>query len=572
MDPVGHSYASTSLIAVVTAFLLFGCTFTTAEPAPQDQTSKAQELAAAQRWQELLQLTNTNSEISADLEYYRGLALARLERWAEARKALLNGRRRWPSDKRFPTELAGIAFKQKKYPLAAAWLRQALRIGAKDSYANDFLATVYFLQGNLEAALQYWNRIEKPRIEEVRTPPTLRVNPVLLDHAFAFSPAGVLQRDDLLASEARLQALEIFPSYRLDLAPRADGNFDLQFQAQENNGFGNTKLQALLGILRGLPYQEVNPEYFNIEGSATNWISLLRWDAQKRRALISLSGPFLGSPKWRYRLGAGLREENWEIRSSFTGTAPALGGLNLQREGLSAELKRLIGSRWSWSTGVEFSHRDLRNIFAGPALTPELLERGNELTETASLGYELLRIPEHRLTVSSALSSQVGRLWSHPAESFAKIQAALDSKWLPQSQGDDYETRLRIRAGDTVGQIPFDELFMLGMERDNDLWLRAHIGTRDGRKGSAPLGTRYALTNWETDKNIYRNGLITLKLGPFLDSGRISGAASALSSRQWLWDAGIQAKISVLGVGVSLIYGRDLRSGNNAFYTTIGSK
>lgn len=571
MDPVGHSCARTSLMVAAVAFLLFSCSiFAVAEPVTQDQTTQAQELASAQRWQELVQLTNANSEISPDLEYYRGLALAHLERWGEARKVLLDGRRRWSADKRFPTELAGIAFKQKKYALAAAWLRQALRIDAKDSYANDFLATVYFLQGNLEAALKYWNRIEKPRIEEVRTASTLHVNPALLDHAFAFSPASSLQRDDLLTSQARLQALEIFPSYRLDLVARSDKDFDLEFQAQENNGFGNTKLQALLGTLRGLPYQEVNPEYFNIGGSATNWSSLLRWDAQKRRALTSLSGPFLDNPKWRYRVGVDLREENWAIRGSFTGTAPVLGGLNLQREELNAELKRLIGSRWNWSTGVTFSHRDFRDIFAGPAFTPKLLARGNELTETATLGYELLHVPEHRLIIGSTLSSQVGRLWSSPAESFAKIQAALDSKWLPESQGDDYETRFQVRAGDTVGQIPFDELFMLGMERDNDLWLRAHIGTRDGRKGSAPLGTRYALTNWETDKNVYRNGLITLKLGPFLDSGRISGASSAFNSKQWLWDAGIQAKISVLGVGVSLIYGRDLRTGNNAFYTAVG--
>ena len=39
-----------------------------------------------------------------------------------------------------------------------------------------------------------------------------------------------------------------------------------------------------------------------------------------------------------------------------------------------------------------------------------------------------------------------------------------------------------------LGKFPFDELFMLGLERDNDLEMRGHIGTRDGRKGSAPLG------------------------------------------------------------------------------------
>lgn len=515
-------------------------------------------------------MVEENPEPSNELQYYRGLALGHLQRWDEARTVLLVGYQQNPRDKRFLIELAGVAFKQKKLPAAVLWLRRALRLDPKDSYTNDFLATVYFLQGNLEAALKYWNRIGKPIIQDVRSEPRLHVNPVVLDHAFAFSPANVLQRDDLVASEVRLSGLEIFPSYRLDLVARPEENFDLQFQAQEHNGLGNTKLQAFLGVFRGLPYQEVNPEYFNIGGTATNWISLLRWDAQKRRALTSLTGPFLRNPKWRYRLGADLRNENWEIRQSFTGTAPVLAGLNMRREALYAEIKRLIGSRLNWSADAEFSHRDYRNVFSGTALTPKLLAQGYELKESASIGYELLRVPEKRLSIGSTMTTQAGRIWSSPGESFSRVQASLNSKWLPRPQGDDYDTRLDMRAGNTLGQIPFDELFMLGMERDNDLWLRGHIGTRDGQKGSAPLGSRYLLANWETDKNIYRNGIITLKLGPFVDSGKINGESSALSSSKWLCDVGVEGKILVLGVGVSVIYGKDLRSGNNAFYTDVG--
>ena len=89
-----------------------------------------------------------------------------------------------PRDKRFPVELAGVEFKQKKYAAAKHDLRRALQLDAKDEYANEFLATIYFLEGNLEAALKYWNRIGKPQIEEVRSEPALRVRPALLDHAF----------------------------------------------------------------------------------------------------------------------------------------------------------------------------------------------------------------------------------------------------------------------------------------------------------------------------------------------------------------------------------------------------
>ena len=47
------------------------------------------------------------------------------------------------------------------------------------------------------------------------------------------------------------------------------------------------------------------------------------------------------------------------------------------------------------------------------------------------------------------------------------------------------------------------------------------------------------------------------------------GVALAQLGR-WLCDAGVQAKLRVLGVGFVVVYGKDLRSGNNAFYLMSG--
>ena len=203
-------------------------------------------------------------------------------------------------------------------------------------------------------------------------------------------------------------------------------------------------------------------------------------------------------------------------------------------------------------------------------LTPVLLLEGAQLKQIIQVHYTPLLVPEHRFSVNTAVSSQVARIWSEPAHAFAKLEGALQFQWFPQPQADDYLLESRIRAGGAAGQPPFDELYMLGMERDNDLWMRAHIGTRDGRKGSAPLGRRYFLANSEIDKNLYSNGLFTVKLSPFLDSGKITDPSGDLGSPKWLWDTGLQAKLRVLGVGVTFIYGKDLRTGNNAYYFTAG--
>jgi hypothetical protein len=182
----------------------------------------------------------------------------------------------------------------------------------------------------------------------------------------------------------------------------------------------------------------------------------------------------------------------------------------------------------------------------------------------------LLRVPEHRFTVDSTAEGRIGRTFAGNLGAFGTVRGGLGAHWLPRASGDDFEMRMRIRAGATTGVVPFDELFQLGVERDNDLWLRGHAGTSGGRKGAAPLGRRYFLTNWETDKNVYSNGLFTVKLGPFLDTGSIADSSGLFGSRGWLWDTGAQCKVRVLGsVTVVLIYGRDLRGGRNIFYGTL---
>lgn len=551
------------------AALLLIAIFSSLLSAQTDPTSAAKQLFEQERWPDLVQLLQQGPRNSADLNYYYGVALAHLERWEEAGKALSLGQRLAPNDKRFPVELAGVAFKQKKYEEARRDLHRALRFDPKDAYANEFLATVYFLEGNLEAALKYWNRTGKPEIVEVLEVPALQVRPALLDHAFAFAPASTLTLEELLTSYARLRGLEIFPTFKINVEARPDGKFDAIFRAQELNGFGNSKLQALVRTFSGILFEEITPEYYNVRGSATNIISLLRFDTDKRRALVNVSGPLGGNPQWRYRVGADLRNENWTVQTSFTGPSTVLGELNLRRESVSAEISNFIGARWSWTTGLEISHRDFRNVIAGTALTPDLLAHGYQVKQKAQFTYELWRSPEKRLTISSGAISQAGRVWSQPGQSFEKLQGTLGMHWFPRDRGDDYETQWHIRAGKTFGEIPFDELFMLGVERDNDLPLRAHVGTRHDQKGSAPLGHDYFLSNWESDKHVYANGILTMKLGPFLDTGKILDSSSTLGPHKWLFDTGPQAKLNVLGVGVVLLYGKDLRTGNNAFYANV---
>jgi Tetratricopeptide repeat len=536
------------------------------------QAPDLRKLYQEERWNDILQATKGCSAGSAEFFYYRGMTLARLQRWDEAKAALTSAEEKYPHDKRFPVELAGIAFKQKRFQEAERYLHRALRLDPHDRYAVNFLATLYFFQGNQEAALKYWNLIGKPRINEIKTDPKLRIDPALLDRAFTCSPASVLTLEQYRTTLQRLTQLGIFPAYRLDLVPLAGKGpetFNLTLSAVERDRWGPNKAGALISLLRGLPYETVYPEAYNLRHSAINVNTLFRWDDQKRRVFGSVSGPLARNPQYRYRLYADARNENWNISQTFHSSGSAIQAFNLEKLELGGGVKSIVNGHWNWTAGLSVSDRRFRNLPGGIATADPVFTKGVAVEVHAGSHYALLRMPQRRLTLNSSVEGTLGNFYAPGFNHFGMVQGSLGAHWLPQAQGDDYELTEQLHAGKTLGQVPFDDFFILGLERDNDLPLRAHIGTHDGQKGSAPLGRDYLLSNWEIDKNIYANGWFKLRMAPFLDTGRIYDGSGGFGSREWLWDTGASLKLRILG-GVALVftYGKDLRTGKNTFYFT----
>ena len=568
LDTARSSPKLRTLISIASLLLLSSILASQSNPnSQQSLPARLEQLSKQQRWAEIVGLTETAPTSSADIEFYRGLALAQLGSVARAEQAFAKGIRLYPSDKRFPIELAGIEFKQKNYSRATFWLRRALRIDGADAYGNEFLATTYFLEGNLDAAIKYWNRVQKPQIENVRSNPQPQVDPILFDHALAFSSASTLWLTDLWTTDARIQQLGIFPAYKFELTPTQDGKFDVSFNSLEQNGWGNNKWQAMLSFFRGAFQQTVHPEYFNINNSATNFVSLVRFDAQRRRAFASLSGPVRRDPKWRYNVDLDLRNENWIIRSSPASTSIS-SEFNLHKEAVSASVSSVPAWRWRWQSGFEIAHRSLRNVQSVAASATALVPDASELKLFAETEYQVARISEHRFLITADVRSETGRLWSSSQDLFTKLESRTRLHWLPQQHGSDYEITVQGTYAKDFGNLPIDEQFILGLDPDSDLPLRGHIATADGRKGNSPVARSFFLTNAAADKIVYSNGLITLKVAPFLDTAKVIDSDFVYQQQKWLFDVGVVAKVTVLGVGFAVSYGKDLRSGTNAFYAT----
>jgi tetratricopeptide (TPR) repeat protein len=531
-------------------------------------TVRAQQLYALGQWAATVEVWRSLPEPPPAIDYYAGMALARLGRLDEARTAFEEGRQKAPSDKRFLIELAGLAYKRQDFAAAIRDLHRALRLDPSDSYANDFLGTLYFLRQNLEAALRYWNRIDKPHIDRVLVEPEPRIRPALLDRALAFAPASVLERRQLWATQTSLDQLGIFSRRQFSLAPRdRQEDSDLIVRLQERNGWGDTKWLGLISTLRGAPYATLFPAWYNLRRSATNLTALVRFDPDKLRLLAEFEHPAGGNPNLRWRYLVDGRKENWNLTRSFHGPGEAPNDLGLQKVEAGAEISGVIGENWGWSGAATFAQRIFSRAPAG-----EYFTNGVSLKYRAEASRMLLRLPERRITVRSSAFGEFGKLFSGAMDPYSRIGAFMGTRWFPEQQGDRYELSAGVRTGRAFGSVPFDELFMLGLERDNDLPARAHIGTTAGRKGSAPLGRTYFLWNSDFDRVIFDAGVVKIKLGPFLDSGKIADPGGVFGASRWLWDTGVQVKLTLFSTAtLSVSYGKDLRTGRNAFYATTGT-
>lgn len=558
-------------LALSVVFLLSLPGFAQDDHPEQARLAAVQKAFEAQRWDEAARLAEGPADQPSELDLLRGLALSHLEKWHEAKAALAAGARKSPRDSRFPVELGGIAYKQRDFRLAKKNLETALRLNSHDAYTEEFLATIYFLEGNLEAALEYWNPLDKPRLRSVVFEPALQLSEPLGNCVLAFNAPQVLTRDSLLRTESRLENLGILSLRRIELTPAESGNYDLTVDVTERNLWGNSKAEGIVSFFGGLPYATVYPELYNLGRGAVNLRSLARWDAEKRRAFVDLSFPLYRDPSLRLRVYADARNENWNLSETFSAPAAPLTDLNMRRVVAGGEFREVINGRSSWSAGAEAAHRNFRNLPG--ALSPAeraFFTGGSSLSGWVGAGRTLLRLPGRRFILDSSAKVRAGREFAAPLGPFARIEGSLDARWFPRAKGDDYGMRWQIRAGATAGKAALDELFELGVERDNDLWLRGHPGTIDGRKGAAPLGRRYFLGNWEMDKNVYRNGLFHVKVGPFLDHGAVADSSGLFGSRGWLWDSGLQCKVEILArVTAVFSYGRNLAGGKGVFYGTV---
>jgi tetratricopeptide (TPR) repeat protein len=530
--------------------------------------SDAKSLYRSGHFNEVIALAQRATSPTADETYYAALSLAKLNRLADAAGELRKGRKSFPRDPRFPTELAGLAYRDKHYSDAKRDLHAALRLDPADKYGNDFLASLYLLDANLPAALKYWNRAGKPLIAKLQFSPAPSLTPELRERVFDISEGQILTLPRLTETSANLERLNVFYQLRFDLLPRAQSDsFDLLIQtvpyAQPLAGW----IGRVLPSLRDLPYQGLDLDFYNIGQRGLDFTSFGRWDPNKERASVALAGPYRENPRLTFAVFGDARNEVWDLLPSvYRGVPAGLNGFVLKRVEGNGAVTFGLSPTLQWTVGADFAYRDFRNVPASP-----FFANGWTVLTTNKLQKILLDWPDRRLNLAGWSSLDAGRVLSRDSSRLITPRAGLQGSWFPQAKGDRYQITQQMQGGRTFGNSPLDELFMLAMERDTpgELWFRGLTGTTAGRKGSAAMGREYGISQSDLKREIFEIPFLRLDAGPFFDAAWTGDPSRAFGSRGAMTATGGEAILkTVSGIKLRVVYGRDL-GGGGAFYTSI---
>jgi hypothetical protein len=540
---------------------ILACSLVFAQDRQQESLDYLEQLRDQGAWLKILEATDSQIQPDYRHRFLRGLALAHLGRLSEAEVELTRAAERAGSAAgEVLVELAGVQFKLKRLGKAITNLEKAISMGQADPYVFDFLASLYYLEGNLEAAVKYWNRIGKPKVQGLKVEPDGVLDPVLLDRALALSPASQLSLRLLRLTDLRLEMLDVFARRRYDLSARPDGDFDLTIQTVEKADVrAGSAFRSWLTIAREAPFRTLHADVRNIHGSALNWSTAFRWKSGNHLLGTRLGAPFRRNPNLLYHAGLTVRDEEWDISS--WGDQAGLTGLKLVET--RADVTSLSSHRWVWSTGIAASHRDVTPAVSRTASADSDFASGLVLSSIWGARSDLLQIPERRIKLSGHGRWELGRFWSSQGGLFTLGEIGIRGSWEAQKDQRTFITA-RAQAGSSAGPIPFDRLFRLGMDRDSELPLRGHRGTHDGLKGQGPMGGGYLVSNLDLQKSLYRNAFLSFSAGPFLDCGRI---LDSRSSPGWMWDPGLEGRLGLLSLfRVAVSYGIDTRSGKTLVF------
>jgi len=434
-------------------------------------------------------------------------------------------------------ELAGVRFAQKRWRDAAALAREAIDRDPNDTYAIDVLGSALFMQNDDVAALEAWNRIDKPHVDRVRIDGVTRTRYQTIAAALGLEPGELLTAGAFARARRRLHELPDRASDRLSLRPvrgagKDDGYALVDVVVAERNAIPrDAAAWAGVGVAAAVD-REVDLAVPGFTGQGEMWSAAWRWWTNRPAAAVAFEAPHVGGIANVWRVDA-----SWDEQSYTSGDAAAIVRESRAHGGLT--VSDWIGGNWRYSAAAGL---DAWNSGPPAASIGASLERrlfGDRVALTAAATKWTAGFAS--MDASAAWRSREATRWTYAASASARRVS------------DDAPLALWAGAGDGHARA--------------DL-LRAHPLLDDGIvQTSAAFGRTLFAASGETTRWFDRPSPARIGLAVFAD---VAEARRSLSPTAAQVDVGAGLRVRIPGVGrtlrVDVAHG--LRDGANA--VTVG--
>ena len=500
---------------------------------------------------------------TADTFLYLGLAHAHISEYDRALEVFREGATLYPDDPRFHSETAGVHLANRDTAAAIQALDRALEVAPLDDYASDLLASLQLSQGHADDALLTWNRVSRPRIDQIFE----NFSPGFLNwsvpRTLTFGPGEVLRHEAWKTTRDRLFESGLFSNVGLDVEPSGAG--ELYNAIVRTTNRRNTATRHLVDLVRGLPVETTYMDLWNIGFTGISWRSSFRWDEDRRklegRLIVPL--PFASLPV--LELADTWRSERWDLSPTIQEAFAPDAGFDYGVNALSARLTVTPVHQFQMSLGFTYRNRQASGRIA-------LLGMNSANSATVELG-ALLRPRDGRYKNQIRIRGFLARESLIGDFDFTGGSIEIRNRLLLT---DTARTHLdwALTGGSSRGNVPVDQYFVLGLGNASAHRLRGHVASQEGRYGRAPMGTDFVLWNADIQHrlltvplfNTFDIPFIEVKAMGFFDSGKVFDRQRIFRQGHWLNDVGGGIRFETPTSSFTVLYGRDTNGGESNFY------
>ncbi len=535
-----------------------------AQPALSQVDQARQAIAAEEHLEAVEILTPVVAENpTPDAYLYLGLAHANLSQNDRALELFGEAARLYPNDTRFHNEAAGVHLANGDMEAAVEALNRALSIDANDAYASDLLASLRLSTGNVRAALDIWNRVGRPRIEEVLENFSPQLIHWTVGHALTFGPGDILAYDAWKTTQARLFRSRLFSNVGLDVEP--SGPDDLYNAIVRTSNRTNTPTEILIDLVRGLPIETTYLDLWNIGFSGISWRSNFRWDDDRRRLQGELIVPLPLPTLPIIEFWDTWRSERWDLSPSIRDAFAAEATFDYKVNSVGIDLKLTPVHQVEIDLGFEYRNRDS---------TGSIAVLGMDERNSGMLDFDMiLNTVDGRYNNKLRAKGFLARDSLLGDFNFSGGSVEIANRFhITENARTVFDWS--VTGGTSRGDLPVDHYFILGLTSLTDYRLRGHVASDGGRYGNAPMGTDFVLLNTDIEHRLVTIPLfntlsipfIEVKALGFFDSAKTFDRQRVFRQGEWLNDVGAGLRFETPTSAFTILYGRDTNGGENNFY------